>query len=653
MPRNTLQWVGLLSLVAVLPLAACVAPLFAQPKAAAKKTGTNNSVAIRPAGEAAAPSKSVTVTTKVPAEKDFRAVAKKVDEAILTELHRVKAPIADKCSDEDFLRRVSLDIAGTTPSPSEVTLFGIDPSADKRTKAVNRLLASKEYAESWMRYWRDVILMRATEMRANLVRKSFEPWMTEQLQKNVAWDKIVTEILTATGDVEEVGDTILVMAQGGEADEVASEASRIFLGIQIQCANCHDHPSDIWKREQFHQFAAFFTRVRLQQRNMPIGFEVGSVQGGGDGMRERFQQSLENPERLISLLDRNGDKKISKEEATRGPGGGGQGQFTRIIDIADTNKDGAVTAEELKKMPKPDPRPGRGSEEYYMPDLNDPTSKGTKVDPQFFVNNAKPGTGLSDSERRDKVSKYVTSRDNLWFARAFINRMWYELVGEGFYMPIDDLGPEREAKYPAALDALRAGFVANNYDIQWLFRTITATETYQRKIRPRDASQSTPAFASATPSRLRADQLFDSVLNALGLREEDLAPPQFTGNQGPGSRLLRTQRARFHDLFGVDPSTLPEDISGTVPQALFMMNNSLLAGQVRGSGSTRLAGILQKFPNDKDALIELFIHVHAREPSAAELKTCQDFIQQTKNRQEAYEDILWSLLNSTEFQTKR
>ncbi|MBI5758856.1 MAG: DUF1549 domain-containing protein [Planctomycetales bacterium] len=654
MSRPMLQWVGTLGLAVGVPMAAVIAPIqAAQPKAVAKKTESKRPVTIRPASETTAGGKGPKVTTVASPEKDFRAVAKKTDDVILAELNRVKAPVAAKCSDEDFLRRVSLDIAGTVPSPSEVTLFGIDPSPDKRTKAVDRLLGTKVYAENWMRYWRDVILMRATEMRANLVRKSFEPWMTEQLQKNVAWDKITTEILTATGDIEEVGDTILVMAQGGEADEVASEASRIFLGIQIQCANCHDHPSDIWKREQFHQFAAFFTRVRLQQRNMPIGFEVGSVQGGGDGMRERFQQSLENPEELIRRMDRNGDKKISKEEASRAPGGGGPGLFARIIDLADTNKDGAVTAEELKKMPKQEARPGRGSEEYFMPDLNDPSSKGTRVDPQFFVNNAKPGIGLSDSDRRDKVSKYVTSRDNPWFARAFINRIWYELVGEGFYMPIDDLGPEREAKYPAALDALRAGFVANNYDIQWLFKAITATETYQRQIRPRDASQSTPAFASATPSRLRADQLFDSVLNALGLREADLPPPQFTGNQGPGSRLLRSQRNAFHASFSVDPSTMPEDIAGTVPQALYMMNYPLFAGQIRGSGSTRLAGILQKFPNDKDALTELFINVHAREPSATELKTCQEFIQQAKSRPEAYEDILWSLLNSTEFQTKR
>jgi hypothetical protein len=654
MPGSTLQWVATLGLAAVVPVAAVMAPVHAaQPKAVAKKSETKDSVTIRPAGESTSNGNGPKVTTVVPPEKDFRAVAKKTDDAILAELNRVKAPIAGKCSDEDFLRRVSFDIAGTAPSSSEMTLFGLDPDPSKRSKVVDRLLASKEYAENWTRYWRDVILMRATDPRSNLVRKSFEPWMAEQLQKNVSWDKIVTEILTATGEVEEVGDTILVMAQAGEADEVASEASRIFLGIQIQCANCHDHPSDQWKREQFHQFAAFFTRIRLQQRNMPIGFDVGSVQPGGDGMRDRFLASLENPEQLFRILDRNRDGKITKEEASRGPGGGGPGQFARIIELADTDKDGAVTVEELKKMPRPEARPGRGSEEYFMPDLEHPTAKGTKIDPQFFVNNAKPGTGLSDADRRDKVSKYITSRDNPWFARAFINRIWYELVGEGFYMPVDDLGPEREAKYPAALEALRAGFVANNYDIQWLFKAITATETYQRKIRPRDASQSTPAFASATPSRLRADQLFDAVLNALGINEASLPNPNRFG--GPGAQRLgdRSPRGQFHSLFGTDPSTLPEDVTGTVPQALFMMNDSTIAGQLRGSGGTRLAGILNKFSNDKDALTELFINVHAREPSAAELKTCQDYIHQVKNRSEAFEDILWSLLNSTEFQTKR
>ena len=102
--------------------------------------------------------------------------------------------------------------------------------------------------------------------------------MTEQLHNGVSWDKITTELITATGNVREEGQTALIFAHQGNAEEIAAEASRIFLGIQIQCANCHDHPTDEWKREQFHQLAAFFPRVRVRviKDTKPRTFEVVS-----------------------------------------------------------------------------------------------------------------------------------------------------------------------------------------------------------------------------------------------------------------------------------------------------------------------------------------------------------------------------------------
>jgi hypothetical protein len=106
-------------------------------------------------------------------------------------------------------------------------------------------------------------------------------------------------------------------------------------------------------------------------------------------------------------------------------------------------------------------------------------------------------------------------------------------------------------------------------------------------------------------------------------------------------------------LFGFDPSTPPDELTGTIPQALFMMNSPFVNSLSRAGGQTRLHQLLDKFKSDDDALHELFLVVHAREPSAKELQVCRDYIAQVGNRQEAYEDVLWSLLNSTEFQTKR
>jgi hypothetical protein len=579
--------------------------------------------------------------------------AARVDEIIAAELKKTNFEPAPRCSDEDFLRRVSFDLAGVSPSPEDVALFGLDPDSEKRARAIDRLLASAEYAENWGRYWRDVVFSRATDVRAQLARKSFESWMTSEFAAKKPWSEIATAMLTATGDVYEDGATAFIFAQQADPKEVASETARVFLGIQLQCANCHDHPTDSWKRDQFHSLAAFFPRMRLQPKRESMGrsFELVSFNGGGPGGgRGGFEQFRENPAPFIRRFDTNRDGKISREEAKQGPN---QGQFVlRLFDQGDADKDGFLTADEIRKLPPPPVRTGIGSAEYHMPDLQHPQSEGKKLDPMFFLGNHKPGAGLSDLDRRKSLARYITSPDNPWFARAFVNRLWGQLLGEGFYMPIDDIGPERTANYPAALETLSAGFTASGYDVAWLFRAIANTETYQRQIRPRDPAAPAPAFASASPVRLRADHLFDALIRVLGLKEDDLQPQQ-PDMGGMARRFDLTQRGRFHQKFGFDPSTSPDELSGTIPQALYMMNSALVNGLIRAGGQTRLHQILEKYKSDDDAISELFLVVHAREPSARESQVCRDYIQKVNNRQEAFEDILWSLINSTEFQTKR
>ena len=116
----------------------------------------------------------------------------------------------------------------------------------------------------------------------------------------------------------------------------------------------------------------------------------------------------------------------------------------------------------------------------------------------------------------------MTSPDNPWFARAFVNRVWAQLMGEGFVMPVDDMGPERTPRNPEVLEALAGGFTASGYDVKWLLRTIANTEAYQRKIRPRPVSENPPVFASACPTKLRADQLYDAITRILGVEELEI-----------------------------------------------------------------------------------------------------------------------------------
>ena len=591
---------------------------------------------------------------KLPTERTAEKVAEQLDQLILADLEQANRQPAPLTTDEDFLRRVTFDLTGTTPSPNEVTLFGLSPDAQKRTKLVDQLLASDRYAQNWAQYWREVLYSRATDPRSRTAQGQFESWLREKIAKNDGWHQIATGLLTATGSVQENGATALIFAHQADPEEVASEASRIFLGIQIQCANCHDHPTDKWKREQFHELAAFFPRVSLRRdpNQGLLAFNVASVQAGagrfGNNPFTEPGAIAREPEKFIQLVDTNGDKKITIDEVRNE-------QFKRVIRLimerGDSDKDGALTAAELKALPIPEMN-GRGSAEHLMPNLEDPADRGRKMDPVFFVNGEKLEAGLGDLERREALARLFTSPSNEWFAKAFVNRIWSEMLGEGFYMPVDDLGPERTPNSPEVLKLLSQQFAAHDYDMKWLFKTIAISKTYQRAVRAKLPSETAPTFAANVPTRLRADQLYDALTTVLGVKELPLGRVGAGAGMGP-MRQDNSPRGVFAAIFGFDPSTPQDEITGTIPQALFMMNFAGLNQLTKASGQTRLARILNEFKHDDDALSELYLLVLSRQPSDKELKICRDYIAQVGNRSEAFEDLMWSLLNSSEFQTKR
>lgn len=572
------------------------------------------------------------------ADRSEYTVAAEVDRLLNQAFESAKVTVSPQTSDEDFLRRVSLDLAGVIPTPQEVTAFALDPDPHKRARRIDQLLDSDGYADLWSSYWAEVIFGHATEPRARTAQGTFEEWMKAQLAENRHWDDIATQLLTATGKTQEDGQTALIFAHLGDAEEIAAESSRIFLGVQISCAQCHDHPTDKWKREQFHQLAAYFPRitVRRDRDATPVEYVVTSF-----AANERRPE----PGELMQRVDRNRDGKITAAEAQAAPRM--RAIFKRFLELGDTDKDGALSEAELKALPMPNQN-GRGSAEHYMSDLNDPTSKGTLMQPAFFVDGKKLKTGMDDADRRLSLAKSMTSKSNPWFRKAFVNRMWGELLGEGFYMPIDDLGPERQAQYEEVLNVLANGFSAHDYDIRWLLRTIVSTEAYQRQLAPADGEQA--AFAAAAPTRLRSDQIYNAITQILGVQE--IGGLGGGGRRGPYGRGNSARRA-FQQLFGYDPSTPQDDILGNIPQALFLMNSEVLNRLTRAGGRTVLARILQDNPQDDDALNELYLRVLSREPTDREREINRKYLQEVGNRSEAFEDVFWALLNSSEFLTKR
>ncbi len=496
---------------------------------------------------------------------------------------------APRTTDEQFVRRATLDLTGRLPVPADVDEFCADRDPHKRAKLIDRLLASDEYAQHWARYWRDVIIARATAQQVFLrpVRTvGLETWLTEQFKANRSWGDIARAMITAEGPAtyDNIGENgaagfLLCHFGQGSDNERAAETARVFMGIQIQCAQCHDHPFDIWKRNQFHELAAFFSRTR--ERPMR------------DGPRGRFLG--------INLFS----------------GFGG---------------------------------------EHRMPHLDDP-KQSTTINPRFLLGQTIP-PGQSDLQRRRALADMITSKDDYWFAAAYVNRIWGELMGQAFYQPVDDMGPLKEAVLPDVLIRLASSFRAEDYNPKALFREIMNSEAYQRQTRLGETSDQHLMFAAAYPTRLRADALWESLVNVLGAMKD---PPRRGGPRAGGqfagiaALLGRFQgfEAQFKREFDFDPSTKPDDVEGSIPQALLLMNNPRINERIEAHGTNLLARILKAYPEDKDALRILYLRTLARKPTDKELEKCSKYLAKVGNRTEAFEDLLWALINSTEFQTKR
>ncbi|GIW94461.1 MAG: hypothetical protein KatS3mg110_2502 [Pirellulaceae bacterium] len=507
---------------------------------------------------------------------DPQEVARRVDQLLAEELSSPEWKLAGPAEEAVFLRRVFLDLIGEPPTPDDVLAYLADRSADKRARLVERLLADPQYGENWASYWRDVILYPRTEERAIVVANSAMQFLTEAFNNNTRWDEIVTQFITARGDVRENGATALIMAQGGKPEEIVAEVSRIFLGIQIQCAQCHDHPSERWKREQFHQLAAFFPRVAV-----------------------RPDRSGDQPTFLVTVND---------------------GRF-------------APRRNDVRFV---------GTPEHYMPDLEDPQARGTLMKPALFVTGQSLPVGVSDAMRRGMLARWLTSPENPWFAKAFVNRMWAELCGEGFYEPIDQMGPDHTPTAPRTLDYLAAQFAESGYDIKWLLRVITATQLYQSEGRARRLPDAPPMTANVVQP-LRADVLYESLLAALGIQD-----PMPRGVPPLGMARARAGRFAFNQVFGFDPSTPREEIVTTLPQVLAMMNSRQIAGAA-SAGGPLLRRVAFEYPRTEDAVRYLYLRVLSRFPTESELQWATRCIEKAESEQAGREDLLWVLLNSTEF----
>lgn len=194
----------------------------------------------------------------------------------LTSAQLVPAPAVD---DATFLRRVSLDLIGRTPTVEEVQEFSSEPTPDKRAHRVDQLLASPEHADHFARTWRALLIPESdTDRQIRYFVPGFESWLREQRQQRVGFDRLVRDLLTVpiTGtkeqpqlvltDMKGANPLAFYACKNASAADLASTTMRLFLGVRLECAQCHDHPFDSWTQQQFWNQAAFFAGIERKGR---------------------------------------------------------------------------------------------------------------------------------------------------------------------------------------------------------------------------------------------------------------------------------------------------------------------------------------------------------------------------------------------------
>jgi hypothetical protein len=530
---------------------------------------------------------------------DPAATAAAIDERIEGRLAAENIPLSPPADDAEFLRRATLDIAGRIPTYEEATAFLLDEAADKRSRAIERLLADPGYGEHQAAIWHELIVPRGEAKSAKSVRDPFAPWLAEQFNRGRGWDAIVTDLLTASGKIRDNPETHFILANSDsfepKANLLADATARLFWGVQLRCAECHDHPFASWKQTDFWSTAAFFSRLRkgyLDGKN-PVGFTFTEAPPDEE-QSQKFAESQPTPD-------------------AEGP----------AIVVPETG--GKLASETVQAR---------------------------------FLGLEEPAW-TDEGPYRERFAEWATSAEHPYFAANAVNRLWAQFMGRGLVQPLDGLGPENAASHPEVLDLLARELAAADFDLKHVVRIICSTRAYQRTSRPADGNETdSELYSHMAVKPLRPEMLYDSLSVALfpvppkssspkgGSKPSAAKPSAATPQPAPRPQPLPDiSRSEFVVMFGTRPDENDGSIVNSgVPQFLRLLNGKLLNEE-----TPSLSRVLKSDLTTSEAIESLYLTALSRLSTDSEMKLMKEFVADAGDDREAYAGILWALVNSAEF----
>lgn len=517
-----------------------------------------------------------------------------VDRHVFSKLKMLNIFPSEACTDQEFLRRAFLDLCGILPTPEEVQSFLADKSTSKRAVLVDRLLERPEYADYWSHKWLD--LLRSNRKTIQIKGShAYHRWMHKHFEKNTPWNEVVSELLTARGSTFSNPPANYYRGPydghkpsvARDPHSLAETTAQLFFGIRMQCAKCHNHPYERWTQDDYYHLAAWFSQVKARPDFLHPG-----------GARPNYPWQLRE-DAIVIFPAR-------------------AGEITQP-------RTGKLMAPKIMGMKAPAISPGK--------------------------------------DRRQLLAELVTAADNPFFARATVNRIWFHLHGKGIVDPPDDFRDSNPSANDALLDALAKDFVNHKFDMKHIIRTIVNSRTYQLSTHSNETNRGDDKYFShalVTRKRLSAEVLLDAICAATGAPEKFAGYPLGTrAVQLPDGEVINTggryagwDRHPFLKAFGQPPRELAcecereGDVS--VARVLEMKNGSFVQEKIRAADN-RLGKLLARKLPDAKILEELFLATLSRPPLADELKAALDVVQRSANKREAWESVLWALLNTNEF----
>ena len=488
------------------------------------------------------------------------------------------APAAD---DAAFLRRVTLDLAGRIPTAAEVQNYLASAEPDKKAKLVDRLLGSPDFVYHTRNEY-DVLLM------AEKRNGEWRDWLLKSFQEDRRWPELFREVLLPReGAPETKAAAEFLKSRAMNVDDMTNDTSRLFFGVSINCAKCHDHPLvPDWHQDHYFGMASFFNRTYLTKKRFLAEREDGDL-------KFRTTAGEEKQARLIFLTS---------------------GEIVEPT-LASKSDDERKAAEEKQKAD------------------ND---RETPPEPPSY-------------SRRAQLVEIALRPDAAgFFPRSFVNRLWARLFGQGLVTPLDQLHSENPASHPELLAWLARDTETHNYDLRQLVRGLVLSRTYGRTSRWEQAAErpSDRLFAVAAVKPLTPMQFALSLAIATA-NPADLARQQENAESWAGRRRdLENQAQGLASQIEIPG----ENFQVSVTEALLFSNAPQIENDYLRDSGDRLIGVLKANDDRMQAIAVAFRSVLSREPQAEEVEWCAKYLAARDDQPvAALQQFVWALVTGSEF----